>query len=364
MDSITQAALGGLCGELLLRKQLGWKGAAWGVFFGTLPDLDLVIAPFVDSMDWLRTHRSLSHSLFLMLLVSPLFGYLLGKLHSKVSVARGTSFVLLTWSTHVLIDCFNSYGTQIFVPFSDYRVTLNNMSIIDPLFTVPMVVGNFICLFLVRDGKKCTWVVWATTAWISLYTLASFIMLGRAQDHFRNELTKANIETKNILVSPRLANIFLWRMVARDEENYYVSHWSVWDSADRTFHLDRVERTPELASPFLGSKAFETLDWFSQGWWKVLQQSDEPNSIYLIDMRFGEMRQPNQNTTVKAPPFVWKLSVDEQGKVTSSQVSFRSKLDFKKAISQLKQLKERIAGRAPEWTESIWPWEQASENAQ
>ncbi len=138
MDSITQTALGGLCGELLLRKQLGWKSAAWGIFFGTLPDLDIAIAPFVDSMDWLHTHRSLSHSLFLMLLISPLFGWLLSKLHENVSYARAASFVLLAWATHILIDCFNNYGTQVFEPFSNYRVALNNMSIIDPLFTIPI----------------------------------------------------------------------------------------------------------------------------------------------------------------------------------------------------------------------------------
>lgn len=361
MDSITQAALGGLCGELLLRKQLGWKGAAWGLFFGTLPDLDIVIVSFVDSMDWLRTHRSLSHSLFLMLLLSPLFGYLLSKLHHKVSVARATTFVLLTWSTHVLIDCFNSYGTQVFEPFSDYRFTLNNMSIIDPLFTVPMVIGIIICLFFARTGLKRSWVVWSTTAWISLYTLASFVMLGRAQDHFSKELANANIQSEEILVSPSLANIFLWRMVVRDDENYYVSHWSFWDSPDRPFHLDRVERTPGLAAPYLGSKAFETLDWFSQGWWKVVQNSEEPNSIYLIDMRFGEMRQYSHHGTVKAPTFAWKLSIDEQGQVTDSRAPFRSELDPKKTIFQLK---ERIVGRAPEWTKSIWCWEQEPEDAQ
>ncbi len=361
MDSITQAALGGLCGELLLRKQLGWKGAAWGVFFGTLPDLDIAIAPFVDSMDWLRTHRSLSHSIFLMLLMSPVFGYLLSKLHNKISLARATGFVLLTWSTHVLIDCFNSYGTQIFEPFSDYRLTLNNMSIIDPLFTVPMVIGNFICLFLAREGRKRSWLVWSTTTWISLYTLMSFVVLGLAKKHFRTELTKSNIETKDIRVSPSLGNIFLWRMLARDDENYYVSYWSVWDSSDRSFHLDQLSRTPELATPYRGSKPFETLDWFSEGWWKIIQDSEDRNSIYLIDMRFGEMNMIDSEPAVKAPPFVWKLSMDERGNVTDSRASLRSEFDPKKTIYQLK---ERMLGRAPKWTHSIWPWDKAPEDSQ
>jgi inner membrane protein len=360
VDSITQAALGGLCGELLLRKQLGWKGAAWGVFFGTLPDLDIAIAPFVDSMDWLRTHRSLSHSLFLMLLLSPVFAYFLSKLHSKVSVTRATGFVLLTWSTHVLIDCFNSYGTQIFEPFSDYRLTLNNMSIIDPLFTIPMLIGNFICLFLLREGRKRSWVAWSTTAWISLYTLASFVFLSIAKKHFRTELTKSNVEAADMLVSPSLGNIFLWRMIARDDENYYVSHWSVWDSADRPFHLDQIERTPHLATPYQGSKPFETLNWFSEGWWKIIPNSEKPNSIYLIDMRFGEMHMLNTEPAVKAPPFVWNLNMDEQGNVTENRASLRSEFDPKETLSQLK---ERIAGRAPEWTDSIWPWDKLPEDS-
>ena len=358
MDSITQAALGGLCGELLLRKQLGWKGATWGVFFGTMPDLDIIVAPLVDSMDWLSTHRGLSHSLFLMFLMSPIFGYLLSKLHAKVSAARAISFVLLTWSTHILIDCFNSYGTQIFEPFSDYRITLDNMSIIDPLFTIPMLIGNFICLFLAREGMKRSWVVWSTTAWISLYALISFTMLGQAKKHFRTELTKSKIDVTDMLVSPTLANIFLWRMVARDDHNYYVSYWSIWDSADRSFHLDKVERTPKLATPYIGSKAFKTLDWFSKGWWKVVPNPAKTNSIDLVDMRFGEMNIVDSDPTVKAPPFVWRLTIDEEGKVTDSRASFRSEFDPKKTLFQLK---ERIAGRAPDWTNSIWPWEKAPE---
>ncbi|MEO1856228.1 MAG: metal-dependent hydrolase [Rubritalea sp.] len=361
MDSITQAALGGLCGELLLRKQLGWKGAVWGVFFGTLPDLDIVIAPLVDSMDWLRTHRSLSHSLFLMLLMSPVFGYLLCKLHSKVSLARATGFVLLAWSTHVLIDCFNSYGTQVFEPFSDYRLTLNNMSIIDPLFTVPMLLGNFICLFLARDGKKRSWVVCSTTTWISLYTLLSFTLLEVAKKHFRTELAQSELEVSGMLVSPSLANIFLWRMVARDAEHYYVSYWSVWDSPDRPFHLDLVPRTPKLAEPYQGSKPFKTLNWFSEGWWKVISNGEGTNSIYLIDMRFGEMNMLETDPAIKAPPFVWKLSIDAQGNVTESRASLRAEFDPKKTIFQLK---ERAAGRAPNWTESIWPWEKLAQQTQ
>ena len=50
-------------------------------------------------------------------------------------------FVFLVWSTHVLIDVFTGYGTQIYEPFSDRRVAWSNLFIIDFFFTLPMLVG-------------------------------------------------------------------------------------------------------------------------------------------------------------------------------------------------------------------------------
>ena len=48
---------------------------------------------------------------------------------------------LFFWAmiTHPILDCFTTYGTQIFLPFSDYRVAFNVISVADPclLYTSP-----------------------------------------------------------------------------------------------------------------------------------------------------------------------------------------------------------------------------------
>ena len=352
MDSLTQATLGALCGELLLRKQLGWKGAAWGFFFGTLPDLDIIMSPWLDAMDSLRNHRSLSHSIFLMLLMSPVFGLLLAKLHKHISVKRASAFVLLTWFTHVFIDCFNSYGTQIFEPFSDYRVTLNNISIIDPLFTLPMLVGVIWALCINRESEKRSRIVAITTAWITFYTCVSFLFQSLAQRQFESQLTEAGITADDTITSNTLGNIFLWRMIARDENHFYVSYWSIWDSKDRPTSIDAIPRNPELAAPFKDSKAFETLDWFSQGWWKITPMSE--NSVALVDLRFAEMHQIDEGNSRKIPPFIWQLSLDEDGSVKESRASVKG--DFKPKKT-LKELGQRIIGRSPDWMTPDWPWE-------
>ena len=49
--------------------------------------------------------------------------------------------VWLCLVTHPLLDAFTVYGTQILLPFSDYPVGWSTLFIIDPLYTLPLVVG-------------------------------------------------------------------------------------------------------------------------------------------------------------------------------------------------------------------------------
>ena len=51
---------------------------------------------------------------------------------------------LLVWLaliTHPLLDAFTVYGTQFWLPFSDYPVGIGSVFIIDPLFTTPLLAG-------------------------------------------------------------------------------------------------------------------------------------------------------------------------------------------------------------------------------
>jgi hypothetical protein len=67
IDSHTQAALGTMMGELVLGRTRGWRGAAWGAFLGTLPDLDVIALPFPEAAAGMRWHRGL----FLFVVVKP-----------------------------------------------------------------------------------------------------------------------------------------------------------------------------------------------------------------------------------------------------------------------------------------------------
>ena len=65
------------------------------------------------------------------------------------------------YATHGLLDSCTSYGTQLFWPFSDERVAWDTMSIVDPLFTIPLLV------FVIAAARtQRQWLSWLACGWM------------------------------------------------------------------------------------------------------------------------------------------------------------------------------------------------------
>jgi inner membrane protein len=92
VDSITQAALGAAVAEAGMGRRLGNKAIVWGVALGTLPDLDVVFNLWLDHIQELELHRGWSHSLLVIAIASPFFGWLIASLH-KGGVHRFRHFI-------------------------------------------------------------------------------------------------------------------------------------------------------------------------------------------------------------------------------------------------------------------------------
>ncbi|MFP4227652.1 MAG: metal-dependent hydrolase, partial [Salinivenus sp.] len=148
MDSLTQLTLGAAVGEAVAGRQAGNKAPLWGAALGTLPDLDVLANPFLTEAQSLVFHRSLSHSLLFVVVMAPLVGWALRRVHADTaSQRRWMALAGAVLLTHIGLDCLTSYGTQIFWPFSHYPVILATIFIIDPLYTVPLLGGLITALF-------------------------------------------------------------------------------------------------------------------------------------------------------------------------------------------------------------------------
>ena len=291
MDSITQAALGGAVGEAVLGKKLGNRAILWGLLFGTLPDLDIIFSPFLDTARELEFHRGGSHSLLVMVVVSLLLAKPLARLwkRDKVTPARAGTFVFLVWSTHVLIDCFTVYGTSVFWPFFEHRVAFNHLFIIDPLYTLPLVV-SLIWLAFYRTKKQqkkrsriLTWGLGLSTAYVAFSIAMKFF----ASSAFDADLARRGVTYERRFESPTPFNTLLWRSVAEIDDELWVGYRSLLENPSAPIRWTVYPRETKALAPYNGEREVETLKWFSNGYWIARPHVE---GVWLADMRFGETR--------------------------------------------------------------------------
>lgn len=306
MDSLTQLALGAAVGEATAGRQVGRRALLWGAVLGTLPDLD-VFVPLGDAVRDFTYHRSASHSLLVLAALTPLMVWLILKFHPTTAEHRKRWFVLvyLVFATHVLLDSFTVYGTQIFWPLITTPMTWSTIFIIDPLYTVPLLLGIIAALIATRDK---TWGHTANTIGIVLsstyliWTLGAKLHVERVAD---NALQRQNIDTKAVLTAPTPFNSLLWRILAVDDGHYYEGFYSVLDDVPG-IRFQRYPRMPELIEPLHDSWPVQRLQWFTKGFYATslneqniivtdLRMGFEPE--YVFSFKVGEISNPHPRAT-------------------------------------------------------------------
>lgn len=291
MDSLTQATLGAAVGEALLGKKLGNRAVAWGLLFGTLPDLDVIVFPFLDTARQLEFHRGASHSLLLMLIASFALAKPLAKLWRKeqISAIYAGWFVFLVWITHVLLDCFTVYGTSVLWPFSEYRVAFNNLFIIDPLYTLPLLVTLVLLCFCrtkkLQKKRKLLlkWGLSLSTGYIALTFGLKFLI----SSAFDADLARRDITYQRRMEAPTAFNTLLWRSVVDRGDELWVGYRSVFESPSEAVRWTIYPRRSENLEEIENQKEVKTVKWFSRGWWIARPHAE---GVWIADMRFGETR--------------------------------------------------------------------------
>jgi inner membrane protein len=366
MDSITQATLGALCGELVLGKKLGNKGILWGLFFGTLPDLDILAYPLLSSSEQLSWHRGISHSILMMFAAAAIFGWLIHKFYQKkltpVSYLRAAWFVFLAWSTHVLIDCFNTYGTMIFEPFSSQRVSINNIFIIDLFFLIPIIIGLILIMAYGRkNSARRMKVATITTCWLCIYFIASLVIKQIANQYFEKMLAENGIKTQRMMTAPTFSNIFLWRMIAEDQDGktFHTSYWSLFDKNDEQPEILSIKKDHHLEVSFQNSEDLKALTWFTGGWHKTYQYPQEPNTIYIAAINMGEMHITTEKGNELRPAFIWKITKNNDSTYTLDRAFKMSKDGSKFLKVAIANTAKRALGNTDNWLkgDNKWSWD-------
>ncbi|EDP69800.1 integral membrane protein [Flavobacteriales bacterium ALC-1] len=339
MDSLTQIVLGAACGEAVLGKKIGNKALLFGAIGGTIPDLDVFIGPlfYKNEIDAMLFHRGFMHSILFSIFGAFLFGWLVHKLYNTGKRLHTTSIndwtKLFFWSlfTHPLLDCFTPYGTQLFAPFSNYRVAFNNIAVADPMYTAPFLICLIILMFYNRrNDKRKLWLkigIGISSVYM-IFTIGNKIYIDSV---FKSSLLKKRIDYSRFSVQPSILNNILWYGIAETEDNYHVGFYSLFDTSNHFSDWETIPKKRDLSKK--NYKDLKNLTWFSNEFYNVFK-IDENNFEYY-DLRYPILN----DSESKAPIFALKLFKD--GERINMRPFEPNTGDFGKAI---KLLWERLKG--------------------
>lgn len=285
MDSLTQIVLGAGIGELVMGHKIGNKAILLGAIAGTVPDLDVIVTSFIDDpIANLEIHRAYSHALFIHIFLAIPFAYLCFKLFKKKH-----SFMSFYWlwflgfTTHALLDGFTTYGTQLFLPFSNYLYGLNNISVVDPLYTVPFMGLLIWAMFYKKENPKrwkiARWSFYVSTA----YMLLTFGFKYMAHTQFDSALQSQNIKYDHLYTTPTLFNSVLWSGIAANDSMIYLSEYSIFQGAKEIKFASYVRNQNEMKD--FDCKELQTIKWFSQDKFFVIRPSED--SLLFFNVKWG-----------------------------------------------------------------------------
>lgn len=285
MDSVTQIALGAAVGGAVAGRSAGWRAFAWGAAVGTMPDLDVLYdygSP-VANFTW---HRGYTHSLFTQTLAAPLIALPIRYLHrhGDTSYLRWLAAVWLVLITHTLLDAFTIYGTQLWLPFIDRPVGLGSIFIIDPLYTLPLMIGVAVAIRFRDDWYRARrWNTIGLTL-ASLYLLWTVFAQQWMENRASQAIAEAELPVERMLATPTVVNSVLWRIIAVGEEAHWEAVHPIWSGQPIRFR--EYPREPELLKHIEDNPAIRRLQYFTRGFYSV---NERDGTVVISDLRMGQV---------------------------------------------------------------------------
>ena len=283
MDSLTQLTLGAAVGEAVLGRKVGRPAMLWGAICGTIPDLDVFI-PLGDAVKDFTYHRGPSHSLLVLAALTPIVVALILKIHPHTLLQRHRWYLLvyLAFLTHVLLDCFTVYGTQIFWPIDTTPITWSTIFIIDPIYTFLLSAGVLAAL-LIRGSPLGSRFNSAGLFLSTLYLVWSVGVKAHVESVSRASLAQQGVHYERLLITPTPLNTLLWRVLAMDHDGYYEGFYSLLDESPDV-SVKRYNSETKLLQGIEDHWPVQRLQWFTKGFYAVSQVGQ---SIVITDLRMG-----------------------------------------------------------------------------
>ena len=319
MDPVTHVVAGVLLGQAARDRFPETKALIpLSAFAAWMPDVDNIVT-FFGAEAYMRHHRGYTHSL----LGGALMAWLLAILAARFAGGAKTSklFVLFYFGvlSHLFLDCITSYGTGIFLPFSDVRVSVPSVFIIDPVYSLAMIALAVAASLRPAAQKKL--------AVAGLVVMLGWPALGfgvgkAVAAHAKTLLVAQGGRPTAVYAQPDAFAPLWWKIIAEEGDRYVLTGLSL-AAPDTLLPERRFERAGREELDALGRAApvFSQYVWFTDFPVKSAAATPEGTTVTFQDLRF--MAVNPLVTRVRGPvvPFTLTAYLDSAGRLTQAVFS-------------------------------------------
>jgi inner membrane protein len=220
LDIVTQGILGAAVGYAVAGRKRPRLTLGLGFLGGLLPDFDIFLAAG-NTVEYWTIHRGFTHSLFFGPIVGLALAWMSRFVERRSSPQRQIGFGLwyafwaLVLVTHPMLDAMTVYGTQLFWPFSTIPYGVSGISIIDPVYSLPLLAVIVYAFFTEKTDRALRWTQ-AMIAVTTAYILLSWSQNPRAADIAEADLRANSIPFERVEAYTTIFSPWLRRVMATD----------------------------------------------------------------------------------------------------------------------------------------------------
>ncbi|WP_029458851.1 metal-dependent hydrolase [Solidesulfovibrio alcoholivorans] len=319
MDPVTHIAAGVLIGQAAKDKFPAGRAlvplaalAAW------IPDVDNVVGLF-GAQAYMRYHRGYTHSLLGGALLAWLLALVVHRFWGAAKTGRLFALFYVCVLSHLFLDCITTYGTGVFLPFSEARLSFASVFIIDPVYTLALLA--LIAASYIRPAARRAFAVAGLAAmlgWPALCLGVRAFVADRAGELFAAQGQKVDA----LHVQPDAFAPLWWKVIAEEGDTYVLTGIDL--AAPGTLLPERRFRKAgreELESLARTAPVFSQYVWFTD--YPVVDSRTTPEGTTLTfkDLRFMAVNPIVAKVRGDMVPFTLTAYLDPAGKLVRALFS-------------------------------------------
>jgi len=220
MDTISHGFAGSILARSAAERPAAWAALALGAVSAMVPDLDFLF--FSNRMDYLRDHRSWTHSFLVLPFLALGLALVVKVFARRTRLATLWIFGAIGIASHILFDWATSFGIMFWTPVTRHRYALDWLFILDPFFT-GISLGTLVLTLVFRGRARR--IAIAGSAALLVYVAACAVLHARALAVWKRMDPPA--ADARIAVLPQFLSPFRWLGLSESGGQLRVSFFGI-----------------------------------------------------------------------------------------------------------------------------------------